>query len=252
MFEEPEDPTSRSFFSEIISSISGIKFSNSGRHLITRDYLSVKVWDLNMDSKPVETYQVHEYLRSKLCSLYENDYIFDKFECCFSGDDRYVHQLTLPVILMSCVSHRLMMTGSYNNFFKIFDRANRRDVTFEASKDIIRPRVPLKPKKVSGMIIIIALLLFLRPHNLHGLQTCSFFPFAGCYRSWEEKEGRNKCRFNRFQPKNPLLCMAPKGKYCSCCCHQQFVHFPWKGLTKWHLWPTKSALRTNQKLRSDK
>ena len=90
MFEEPEDPTSRSFFSEIISSISGIKFSNSGRHLITRDYLSVKVWDLNMNSKPIETYQVHEYLRSKLCSLYENDYIFDKFECCFSGDDRYV------------------------------------------------------------------------------------------------------------------------------------------------------------------
>ena len=40
------------------------------------------------------------------------------------------------------------MTGSYNNFFKIFDRSNRRDVTFEASKDIIRPRVPLKPKKV--------------------------------------------------------------------------------------------------------
>lgn len=95
MFEEPEDPTSRSFFSEIISSISGIKFSNSGRHLITRDYLSVKVWDLNMNSKPVETYQVHEYLRSKLCSLYENDYIFDKFECCFSGDDRYVDSLNL-------------------------------------------------------------------------------------------------------------------------------------------------------------
>lgn len=47
--------------------------------------------------------------------------------------------------------NRLMMTGSYNNFFKIFDRSNRRDVTFEASKDIIRPRVPLKPKKVRRM-----------------------------------------------------------------------------------------------------
>ena len=33
--------------------------------------------------------QVHEYLRSKLCSLYENDCIFDKFECCWSGDDRW-------------------------------------------------------------------------------------------------------------------------------------------------------------------
>ena len=58
VFEEPEDPTNRSFFSEIISSISDVKFSNSGRYMISRDYLSVKVWDLNMDSKPIETYTV--------------------------------------------------------------------------------------------------------------------------------------------------------------------------------------------------
>lgn len=88
VFEEPEDPTNRSFFSEIISSISGIRFSNNGRYMISRDYLSVKVWDLNMDSRPVESYLVHEYLRSKLCSLYENDYIFDKFETCFNGNDQ--------------------------------------------------------------------------------------------------------------------------------------------------------------------
>lgn len=84
VFEEPED---NSFFSEIISSISGIKFSNNGRYLISRDYMSIKVWDINMESRPVETYQVHEYLRSKLCSLFESDYIFDKFECSINGSD---------------------------------------------------------------------------------------------------------------------------------------------------------------------
>lgn len=26
--------------------------------MMTRDYLSVKVWDLNMENRPVETYQV--------------------------------------------------------------------------------------------------------------------------------------------------------------------------------------------------
>lgn len=88
VFEEPEDPTNRSFFSEIISSISDVKFSNNGRYMISRDYLTVKVWDLNMDNKPVECYNVHEYLRTKLCSLYENDCIFDKFECCWNGTDR--------------------------------------------------------------------------------------------------------------------------------------------------------------------
>ena len=68
--------------------------------VIFRDYLSVKVWDLHMETKPIETYTVHEYLRSKLCSLYENDCIFDKFECCWNGTDSAI------------------MTGSYNNFFR--------------------------------------------------------------------------------------------------------------------------------------
>ena len=93
VLEEPEDPANRSFFSEIISSISDVQFSHNGRYLLTRDYLSLKVWDLNMDTKPVETYPVHEHLRSKLCALYENDCIFDKFECAWSGNDRYVMQL---------------------------------------------------------------------------------------------------------------------------------------------------------------
>ncbi|ROI82009.1 Serine/threonine-protein phosphatase 2A 55 kDa regulatory subunit B delta isoform [Anabarilius grahami] len=129
-FEEPEDPSSRSFFSEIISSISDVKFSHSGRYMMTRDYLSVKVWDLNMENRPVETYQVHEYLRSKLCSLYENDCIFDKFECCWNGTDSAI------------------MTGSYNNFFRMFDRNTRRDITLEASRENSKPRAMLKPRKV--------------------------------------------------------------------------------------------------------
>ncbi len=54
VFEEPEDPSNRSFFSEIISSISDVKFSHNGRYMMTRDYLSVKIWDLNMESRPVE------------------------------------------------------------------------------------------------------------------------------------------------------------------------------------------------------
>ncbi|XP_029808350.1 protein phosphatase 2, regulatory subunit B, gamma [Suricata suricatta] len=57
LFEEPEDPSNRSFFSEIISSVSDVKFSRSGRYMLTRDYLTVKVWDLNMEARPVETYQ---------------------------------------------------------------------------------------------------------------------------------------------------------------------------------------------------
>ncbi|XP_013914361.1 serine/threonine-protein phosphatase 2A 55 kDa regulatory subunit B beta isoform isoform X1 [Erythrolamprus reginae] len=129
-FEEPEDPSNRSFFSEIISSISDVKFSHTGRYIMTRDYLTVKVWDLNMENRPIETYQVHDYLRSKLCSLYENDCIFDKFECVWNGSDSVI------------------MTGSYNNFFRMFDRNTKRDVTLEASRENSKPRAILKPRKV--------------------------------------------------------------------------------------------------------
>ncbi|CAD6231038.1 unnamed protein product [Miscanthus lutarioriparius] len=86
IFEQHEAPGSRSFFTEIIASISDIKFSMDGRHILSRDYMTLKLWDVKMNSGPVATFQVHEYLRPKLCDLYENDSIFDKFECCQSGD----------------------------------------------------------------------------------------------------------------------------------------------------------------------
>ncbi len=89
-FEEEEDPTTRSFFSEIISSISDVKFSHDGRYILSRDYLSLKIWDINMESKPIKTIPIHDHLRGKLCDLYENDCIFDKFECVWGGDDKYV------------------------------------------------------------------------------------------------------------------------------------------------------------------
>uniref|UniRef100_H2YS87 Serine/threonine-protein phosphatase 2A 55 kDa regulatory subunit B n=1 Tax=Ciona savignyi TaxID=51511 RepID=H2YS87_CIOSA len=133
IFEEPEDPNSRSFFSEIISSISDVKFSHSGRYMITRDYLSINVWDLNMESKPVESFQVHEYLKSKLCSLYENDCIFDKFECCWNGTDSAI------------------MTGSYNNFFRVFDCNSKKDVTLEASRENSRQRAQLNGALFKGV-----------------------------------------------------------------------------------------------------
>ncbi|KAI5645583.1 protein phosphatase PP2A 55 kDa regulatory subunit [Phthorimaea operculella] len=137
LFEEPEDPHARSFFSEIISSISDVKLSNSGRYMMSRDYLGLKVWDLRMESAPVEQYPVHEYLRAKLCSLYENDCIFDKFECCWSGDDQR------------------LMTGSYNGFFRLFERGTaggrRSELTLEASREAAaRPRQPLRARRVAA------------------------------------------------------------------------------------------------------
>ncbi|KAL0143045.1 protein phosphatase 2A regulatory subunit PR55 [Mucor lusitanicus] len=123
VFEEPEDPSNRSFFSEIISSISDVKFSQDGRYILSRDYLTLKIWDINMEKKPLRTINIHDNLRSKLCDLYENDCIFDKFECTFSGDG----------------SH--MMTGSYSNDIHIYGREEGdEEVTLQADKSAFKAK----------------------------------------------------------------------------------------------------------------
>lgn len=43
VFEEPEDIANKTYFAEIIASVSDIEFSKDGRYIISRDYLSIKV-----------------------------------------------------------------------------------------------------------------------------------------------------------------------------------------------------------------
>ena len=43
------------------------------------------------------------------------------------------------------------MTGSYNNFFRMFDRSDsKRETTLEASREQMKPLQLLKPRKVSA------------------------------------------------------------------------------------------------------
>ncbi|KAK1435768.1 hypothetical protein QVD17_01537 [Tagetes erecta] len=102
MFRDADPRGPKSFFTEIVASISSIKFATDGRHILSRDYMNLKLWDMRMQSSPVVTYKVHEHLRPKLCDLYNDDAIFDKFDCCISGDGRH------------------FATGSYSNNMRIF------------------------------------------------------------------------------------------------------------------------------------
>ncbi|PWW79299.1 protein phosphatase 2A regulatory subunit PR55 [Tuber magnatum] len=134
LFEQEEDPTSRSFFSEIISSISDVRFSSDGRYILSRDYLTVKIWDINMENRPVKTIPIHEHLRPRLCDTYENDSIFDKFEVVFSGDGNNV------------------MTGSYNNNFMIYpsDPEKEVEVVLQADKSAFKAKKVGVPTPING------------------------------------------------------------------------------------------------------
>ncbi|KAJ4712369.1 Serine/threonine-protein phosphatase 2A 55 kDa regulatory subunit B [Melia azedarach] len=119
ILQDAESHGSKSFFTELITSISDIKFANDGRHLLSRDYMNLKLWDMHMDSTPVATFKIHEHLRPKLCDLYNNDSIFDKFECCVSGDGLH------------------FATGSYSNLLRTFSLGARsaEGITVEAGKN---------------------------------------------------------------------------------------------------------------------
>ena len=102
-----DDAATKSFFSEIVSSISDARFSPDGRFVVSRDFLSVKVWDCRSDRAPLKTILVHEHLRPRLCDLYESDCIFDKFEVAAGRDADAV------------------VTGSYGDAAHVFDGAGR-------------------------------------------------------------------------------------------------------------------------------
>ncbi|CAH8332625.1 unnamed protein product [Eruca vesicaria subsp. sativa] len=141
LFEEPEAAGPKSFFTEIIASVSDIKFAKEGRYLLSRDYMTLKLWDINMDSGPVSTFQVHEYLKPKLCDLYENDSIFDKFECCISGNGLRA------------------ATGSYSNLFRVFgvSPGSTETATLEASRNPMRRHVPVpsRPSRLGSIARIV-------------------------------------------------------------------------------------------------
>ena len=64
----------------------------------------------------------------QLCDLYENDCIFDKFDCAISGNGQYV------------------TTGSYNNFLKVTARQGGPETIVEASRDPLRKRLQPQAK----------------------------------------------------------------------------------------------------------
>jgi len=107
----------KSFFSEIISSISDVKFSHDSQYILSRDFMTLKLWDVRVENKPVQSVAIHDHLRAKLCDLYENDGIFDKFECSFSHDSSrmitgsYDHRLHMYTINNGTATMEAMVEG---------------------------------------------------------------------------------------------------------------------------------------------
>ncbi|KAF8567017.1 Serine/threonine-protein phosphatase 2A 55 kDa regulatory subunit B [Paragonimus westermani] len=98
-------PDEANILALFVNSMSDVKMGNiSDRYLFTRDYMTVKVWDMNMPTAPVEVYPVQTQLQGHLSVLYESESLCDDFKLSVSSDDRFI------------------VSGSYNQLVKVFDR----------------------------------------------------------------------------------------------------------------------------------
>ncbi len=46
--------------------MSDLKFSRDGRHMLARDFMGLKLWDVRAESAPVATFPIHEHLKPKV------------------------------------------------------------------------------------------------------------------------------------------------------------------------------------------
>jgi len=120
--QNPPSFPQRPFLSDMLRTVNDVKFMKGSKYVVARDYMNVKVWDMAMPDKPVELIQVHEYLQSSLWSLYENEFLYDVFDVAVNKRGEIV-------------------TGSYNNYFHVYDLDQRTDIMIEASK----PPMPVMP-----------------------------------------------------------------------------------------------------------
>lgn len=118
-------------FSELINSLSFGKFLRAyPHHIVTRDYLSVKLWDVRSTSKaPVSQIAVCDYIEKNLLSLYEEDFIYDKFFLDVSPCNQYV------------------VTGAYNRSAHVLDIAGTQNVALPANFDVKRGKVVAVPRR---------------------------------------------------------------------------------------------------------
>jgi serine/threonine-protein phosphatase 2A regulatory subunit B len=93
----------RNILFDLISSVSSATFSGNSKYIVSRDYLTVKVWDICNSKKPLSTIILQEGLKSKLSEMLESESIYDQFQVSLSSDSSSI------------------LTGSYNNCFHLLD-----------------------------------------------------------------------------------------------------------------------------------
>lgn len=69
-FKNETGSQQKNFITDMISSYSGGEFLRNGKYIATRDFLTVKIWDLCNAKKPLQNIVIQEGVKGKLCEMF--------------------------------------------------------------------------------------------------------------------------------------------------------------------------------------
>lgn len=134
--DEKSKPNIASELLELAGSICDVTFTKDGKHIISRDFLRVKLWDIKMPSQPLEIIALNDSMKTKLFDLYEKEAIFERFSVKASPCGT------------TCVS------GFFGNQFHICDFKNKTNQQYVANfdrKTIVKNFNYKEPKILDGL-----------------------------------------------------------------------------------------------------
>ncbi|KAH0575747.1 Protein phosphatase PP2A regulatory subunit B [Spironucleus salmonicida] len=96
---------------DIAAGISSVHMAKQGNLIIARDLLSVRLWDIRMENRPLNIIPQHPFVKDFAQKLLDSEAIFDRNDVVFNND---------------CT---MFATGSYTDRFNIFNAKNPQSIT---------------------------------------------------------------------------------------------------------------------------
>lgn len=93
--------------SDIAAAISGLHITQDGNNIVARDFLTVKIWDIRSEGRPMITIPIHPFVKDYAQRLLETDALFDRYDVAISPDCRSI------------------ITGSFSDRFHIYGTRGR-------------------------------------------------------------------------------------------------------------------------------
>ena len=131
--------------------------------VVSRDYLTIKIWDLRQTQKPQSTLLVTDYLERRLCDLYVSENIFDKFDVAVSPDGSHI------------------LTGAYNGSFHVMDVEGKRNTTVQAEFKDKRGRNVGEMKENANRRLTTHLSNQGELNLLNKIKNCAWHPFENSF-----------------------------------------------------------------------